>query len=126
MRHYRRPDDAGHEQQALLAGQAGNKAGRDSRRRPADHGEVVHEAKEDDAEQGGDRELEFPVAALLERQDPEGDHRRDQARRQQRDAEEQVQPDRRADEFRQIGRHGDQLGLQPQAKGDRARQVVAA
>ena len=41
-------------------------------------------------------------------------------------AEQQVQRDRRADELGQVGRHRDQLGLDPQPERDAAREVLAA
>ena len=43
-----------------------------------------------------------------------------------RHAEQQVERDRRADELGQVGRHRDELGLDPQAPGDRPREVLAA
>ena len=67
-----------------------------------------------------------PVAAALQAEDREGDDRRDQAGGEQRDAEEQVQRDRRADELGEVGRHRDQLGLDPEPERDRPREVLAA
>ena len=66
------------------------------------------------------------VAALLQGEDAERDHRGDQPGRRARAAEQQVQPDRRADELGQVGRHRDQLRLHPQAQADRPRQMVPA
>ena len=54
----------------------------------ADGEEQVHEAEPDQRQQGDDRQLEAPVAPLFQAQDDEGDHRGDQAGREQRDAEE--------------------------------------
>ena len=73
-----------------------------------------------------DHELEAPVAAALEREDRERDDGRDQPGVEQRHAEQQVQRDRRADELGEVGRHGDQLGLDPEADRDRPREVLAA
>ena len=71
-------------------------------------------------------DLEAPVAAALQREDREGDDGGHEAGGEQRDAEEQVQRDRRADELGEVGRHRDELGLDPQAPGDGAREVLAA
>ena len=45
---------------------------------------------------------------------------------QQRQPEQQVERDRGADELRQVGRHRDDLGLDPQAPWHRPREVLAA
>ncbi len=127
MRHDGSPDDARDEQQAVAAaGQARHEPGRDSPRINAHRGQIVGEPQEDDAEQAADRQLEATVAALFQSQDSERDHRRDQARRQQPDAEQQVEPDRGADELGQVGRHGDELGLRPQPRRGGPPEVVAA
>ena len=81
---------------------------------------------EDDAEEARDRQLEAAVAARLQLEDREGHDRGHQAGRERRDAEEQVQRDRRADELRQVGRDRDRLGLQPEPERDRLLEVLAA
>jgi hypothetical protein len=141
MRHDRGPDDAGHQQQDVVSGrarpgqavagqagpgQAGHQAGRDARPAHAHRGQVIGEAEQDQPQQGGDGQLEPPVAALVQGQDAEGDHGRDEPGGQQRHAEQQVEPDRGADELGQVGRHRDQLGLDPQPARHRAGQMVTA
>ena len=115
VRHHRGPDDPGNEQQPV-AGQAWYQPGRDVPRAGPDRGQVVGETEEDDAEQAGDRQLERPVAALLQGQDAERDHRRDQPGRQHRHVEEQTQPQRGPDELGQVRRHGDELA-EPTGRG---------
>ena len=75
------------------------------------------EADRDDHEQADDDELEGarPAPGLDEQQhdrDRPGDH----AAPQQRQAEQQVERDRPADHLGDVGRHGDELGLQPVAR----------
>jgi hypothetical protein len=75
---------------------------------------AIQEPDRDERQQRDDRQLKPAIAALLQREDRERDHRRDQPRWEQRDPEHQVQADRGAGELRQIGRHRDHLGLNPQ------------
>ena len=77
-------------------------------------------------EEAGDRQLEAAVAARLQLEDRERDHGGDQAGRERRHAEQQVERDRGADELGQVGRDGDRLGLDPQPPGDGAREALAA
>ena len=86
--------------------------------------QVVEEAEQHDPQQAGDRELEAPVAARLQREDPERHHGGHQAGGERWDAEQQVERDRCADELGEVGRDRDDLGLDPQSPGDRARQRV--
>ena len=83
----------------------------------ADLQQVVEEAEADDPEQAGDRELEAAVAARLQREDRERDHRGDQAGGERRDAEEQVERDRGADELGEVG--GDRDRPRPAPTGPR-------
>ena len=92
----------------------------------ADQQQVVEEAAEDDQQEAGDRELEAPVAARLQPEDRERDDRGDQAGGERRDAEQQVERDRGADELRQVGGDRDRLGLQPEPERDRLLEVLAA
>ena len=92
----------------------------------ADLQQVVQEAEEDDREKAGDRELELAVPAGLQLEDRERDDRGHQAGDERRDAEEQVQRDRRADELREVGGDGDRLGLQPQPERHGLLEVLAA
>ncbi len=86
---------------------------------------LVEEAGEDDPEQRADREFEAAEAERLELEDPERDHAGDQPGGEQRHAEQQVQPDRGAEELGDVGRHRHDLGLYPHAPGERAREVLA-
>ena len=92
----------------------------------ADLQRVVEEAEDDEPEQPGDHGLEAPVALGLQPEDRKGHDGRDEPGREERHVEEEVQRDRRADELGQVGRHGDELGLHPQAPRDRTREVVTA
>src|SRR5262249_21830801 len=114
VRHDRGPDDPHDQQQLAAAAQDGDQPGGDGRRAGPGGGQVVGGAEEDQAKQGGDGHFEAPVAALFHGKDAERDHGGDQAGGQQRQPEQQVQPDRRADELGQVGGHGDQFGLGPQ------------
>ena len=76
---------------------------------------LVQEAEEDHAQQRGDRELEAAEAAALQREDHERDHAGHQPRGEQRHAEQQVEPQRGADELGDVGRHRHHLGLHPHA-----------
>ena len=82
-------------------------------------------SRADDPEQPGDRELEAPVAVRLEAEDRERDDGGDQARGEQRDAEQQVERDRGADELGEVGGDGDHLRLHPEpqvtGRGKRSR-----
>ena len=125
MRHDRRAEDAGGEQHAVGALEARDEPFAPSAAVEADAQRVVEEAQQDDAEHPDDDELEAAVPPALEPEHREGDDGGDDPRLEQRDAEQQVQRDRRADELGQVGRHGDQLGLDPQPPGDRPREVDA-
>ncbi len=115
VRHHGGADDAHAQQQAAVA-QRRDQAGAGGGRAAPDGKQIVSEAEEDQAEQGGDGQLETPVAALLQHQDAERHHGGDQPGGQQWQPEQQVQPDRRADELGQIGGHRDQFRLGPQAR----------
>ena len=81
----------------------------------------------DDAGERGDRGLEPAKAALLEGEDRERSRPGDQRRGEERDPEQQVDPERGADDLGDVGRHRDQLRLQPEtdracgARGSRGR-----
>jgi hypothetical protein len=125
-RHDRRAEDAGRQQDRVAAVEVRDEALGRLARVEADPQRVVQEAEQDDREEPEDRQLEAPVAAVLQAEDREGDDGGDQPRGQQRDVEEQVQGDGRADELGQIGRHRDQLGLHPQPVRHPSREVLAA
>ena len=91
----------------------------------ADPQRLVEEAGEDDPEQRADRELEAAESPVLQLEDRERDHAGDQSGGEQRHAEQQVQPDRGAEELGDVGRHRHDLGLDPHAPGERAREPLA-
>ena len=75
---------------------------------------LEREAGDDHADERGDDGLEAPDAAQLGGQDRERDDAREQPGEQERHAEEQVEAERGADELRQVARHRDRLGLEPE------------
>ena len=85
--------------------------------------DLEHEARDDDAHEHGDDRLQAPHAAQLGAQDRERDDAGEQAGGQERHAEEQVEAERRADELRQVARHRDRLGLQPEEDAHRLREA---
>ena len=62
----------------------------------------------------------------LQLEEPERDHAGDEPGGQERNAEEEIEAERRTDELRDVGRHRHRLGLDPEAPRDRAGVVVAA
>ena len=81
-------------------------------RRPDEHAE--READGDDRDHADDDELEAARSAPgLHHEQHERHRAGDEAAPQQRDAEQQVERDRAADHLGDVGRHGDELGLQP-------------
>ena len=91
----------------------------------ADLQRLVQEPQEHDSQQGRDRQLEAAVALHAQLEDRERDHARDHAGEQQRDAEQQVQSERRTEELGDVGGHRDDLGLHPHPPRQRAGIVVA-
>ena len=127
VRHDRGAEDGRGQQHGVGAGEARDEALGGRAGVEADPQRVVEEAEDDEPEQPGDDGLEAPVAlasaapriakATTAVMRPGGEERH---------VEEQVQRDRGADELRQVGGHGDELGLDPQPPGHRPREVVAA
>ena len=62
----------------------------------------------------------------LQLEERERDGAGQEAGGQERYVEEEVEPQRRAQELGNVGRHRHRLGLQPEPPGDRARIVLAA
>ena len=115
VRHDRRAEDGCRQQHRPGALEAGDQARR--RPQPASGGRDEHaerEADRDDRDQSDDDELERARAAPgLHHEQHDRDGARDDAAPQQRDAEQQVERDRTADDLGDVGRHRDELGLQP-------------
>ena len=98
VRHHRRADDPGGEQDALGAGEAGDEEVLgDFAAVGVGVEELEDEGGDDDADQGGDPRLQPAEAHLLQGEDREGAGAGDQPGREERDAEEQVEAERGAD-----------------------------
>ena len=127
VRHDGRADDAHRQQQ--------RRGARDARHERA-VGDLVHagarehdldrERRHDHPHQDRDDRLQAAKPRRLQPQDPEGRHGGDQAADEQRQPEDDVDAQRRADELGQIGRHRDELGLDPQPDDHRPREVLPA
>ena len=91
----------------------------------ADAQRLIQEAREDDPQQRGDRQLEAAEAVGLQLEDRERDHAGHQPGGEQWHAEEQVQPERGAEELGDVGRHRHDLGLHPHAPCERAGEAFA-
>ena len=125
MRHHGRADDPNSEVQLGRAVHAGDQAVQRPVHGRADPQRLVEKAGEDDPQQRADRELKAPETAGLQRENPERDHTRHQPGRQQRHAEQQIQPDRGTDELGDVGRHRHDLGLHPHPPRERPGEVPA-
>ena len=66
-----------------------------------------------------DHGLQRPEAVALEAEDEERGDRRQEAGDPERDAEQEVEPDRRAEELGQVGGHGHDLRQDPEDDDDR-------
>ncbi len=126
VRHHGGAEDAGGQQQRVGAREAGDEARGDAGGVVRHEQRVDEEAEQDHAEHPRDDDLEAAVAAALQGEQREGDHRGHQAGRQQREPEQEVERDRRADELGEVGRHGDDLGLHPEPERRALGVVLAA
>ena len=84
------------------------------------------ERDHDHPDEGRDHGLEPPEAAGLQGQDQEGGGAGEERGREERQAREQVDADRGADELCDVGRHRDQLGLHPEQERDPPGEPLAA
>ena len=129
MRHHRRADDAEREIEHV-----GILDDLDGRREAADHlapigighGDLNAEADGDDQEQRHHERLDITEAELLHPQDQKHVERGEQHADLERNAEQEIEPDRRADHLGQIGGADGELGERPERNGDIAREGVAA
>src|SRR5215212_834544 len=118
-------EDAGRQEYGLRAGKAGMEHGlpRGGEVRPAqDRLDQVAEA--DDADKGGDDRLQEAEAVALQGEDGEGDDRGQDRGWEERDPEQQIEPDGRAEELREVGGHGDDFGQQPERPGQGAGELL--
>ncbi len=114
VRHHRRADDPDGEEHALGPVEARDEAARDARARRARHEDLQGERADDDADQRRDHGLEPPEPARLQREDRERGSAREQRGGEERDVEEELEADRGADELGDVGRHRDDLRLDPE------------
>ena len=127
MRHDGCAENPDREQDALRARKPGNEdAMRDPWGARLGHENLQGEGGHDDADQAGDDSLEAPEPFGLQRENSERGDAREERGGEEGDAEDEVEPDRRPHELREIGRHRDDLGLDPEQKADLARETLAA
>ena len=127
VRHDGRAEDADGEQDRLAPGELredGVLRGQPQRRVRVE--ELAEVADADQQHHHGDHRLERAEAEALQAEDQEGGDAREHGGREQGDAEQQMEADRRPEELGQVGRHGDRLGLEPEAERDAAREFLAA
>ena len=127
VRHHRRAEDAGGQQQALGAGEARARGRRRAARpRPATRSSVSTNPTTITAKQPRDRPLERPVPAFLQRQQPERDHARHQRRRSAAAARRagSARPRRRSTSARSVAIAT--ISACTHSPSDRAREGVAA
>ena len=84
------------------------------------------EGDDDHPDEHRDRRLEAAKTEGLQSENAECSHAREQRCGEERDAEDQVQAQRRADELGEVGGHRDQLRLDPEEEDDGARKAVPA
>jgi len=125
VRHHGGAEDPDRQVQRPSAIQAGHQAMQRAVHGRAEPEGLVQEAGGDEAEQRDDRLLEAAPATGPQAQDGEGDQSGHQPGRQHRHAEQEVQPESRADELGDVGRHGHHLALHPHGPGGRAGKPVA-
>ena len=83
-------------------------------------------ANGDHAHQRGDHRFQRPESVAFKPEDDDRHEGRQQAGQPERNSEQQVEPDRRADELRQVGRHRDDFHQHPQPDHDRPGKMLAA
>ena len=106
----------------------------DRRREAADHlvpfrighRDLNAERNGDDAEHDDDEGLDIAEAELLHPQDQKHVERGEDHADLERNSEQQIEPDRGADHFGQVGGADRKLGERPERPGDEARERIAA
>jgi hypothetical protein len=115
VRHHRRAEDPDRQQDRLATcelRQEGVLA--DGAQRWLRVEELAQVANADHAHDRCDHGLEGPEAEALQAEDRNGGDAGEQRCRKERDAEQEVEAERSAQELREVGRHRDQLGLDPE------------
>ncbi len=87
--------------------------------------DLEREGNDDHADHPGDHGLEPAEPVALQGQDPEGPGPGEQAGREKRHPEQEVEAERGAEHLREVGRHRDRLGLDPERDRHGAAEVVA-
>ncbi len=90
------------------------------------HGDLNAETHGDDAQQRNDEGFHPAKAELLQVQDQEHVERSDHDADFERNAEDQIEADRRADHFRDVGGDDGDFSQRPEREGDRSRKGIAA
>jgi hypothetical protein len=127
VRHHRCAEDPDREEHRLVALEVRNDGVlRDLSERRVREPELAEVADSDHEDERGDDRLERTESVALQPEDRERDHARDHRCREEGDVEEEMDPDRGAQELRQIGRHRDHLGLDPEADRRPPREPLAA
>src|SRR5262249_5062989 len=90
------------------------------------HGDLNAEANRDDAEHGHDERLDPAEAEALHTEDQEHVERGQDHADLERDAEQEIEPNRRADHLCEVGGADGEFGERPQRIGDGAGEGVAA
>ena len=127
VRHHGRAENADREQHGLVSGELGDDGVlRDRPERRMSEPELTEVADPDHDHERGDHRLERPESIPLKSEDQERDHAGDDGGGEERDAEQQLDPERGAEKLGEVRRHRDQLGLDPEAERGAAREAVAA
>ncbi len=124
MRHHRRAEDAEREVEHLrIADDLGRRRETANHLSPIGIGErdLDRKAQRDHAEQRDHQSLDPAESELLQIEDQEDVERRDDDAELERNAEDQVEPDRRADHLGDVGGDDRDLGQEPQDEGNRLR-----
>ena len=126
VRHDRRAENADGEQYRLVALEVGDdRVLGDRPERRVGEPELSQVADADHGDERRDHSLERPEAEALQTEDQERDHAGQHSRRKERDSEQQLQPEGRAEELGEVGRHRDRLGLDPQEDRRAVRELFA-
>ncbi len=124
MRHHRRPQDADRDVEHAGIGhdlRCRDESFCDAQKIRPRSDQFLGEASADHHDQGDDQRLDVAEAFVLQKQNDENIERRDADAVDQRNAEEQIEGDRRADDFRQIASGDGQLADAPRGQNETGR-----